>query len=247
MTTAAISPFTHISPEVANKITADMAPPDIVRWAIETFGSKLIMTSSFGAESMCLIHLATRTVADIPIVFINTGFLFPQTLIFMETMRRQYRLNVVEFHTENDPVVWLSVNGESDPRTRRDVDACCHANKNSVFDRAMQSLAPVAWLRGIRADQSTHRSQMQTVEANRRTGALAISPLLRWSSKDIHHYMRQHELPYHPLWNEGYASIGCNPVTCTRPLSAGENVRDGRWSGTDKKECGIHLDQGAGI
>ncbi len=247
MTTAAISDQINILPEVANKVTANMSPPEIVRWAADTFGPRLIMTSSFGAESMCLIHMATRAIPDIPIVFINTGYLFPQTLLFMETMRRQYRLNILEFHTEHDPIVWLSVNGEPDPRTRRDVEACCRANKNSVFDRAMQSLAPAAWLRGIRADQSAHRSQMQTLEANRRTGSLAISPLLRWTTKDIHQYMRHHDLPYHPLWNEGYTSIGCNPETCTRPLTAGEDSRDGRWSGMDKKECGIHLDQGAGI
>jgi len=247
MTTADIGQRTYIAPELANRITADMAPPDIVRWATETFGPKLIMTSSFGAESMCLIHMATRAAPDIPIVFINTGYLFPQTLLFMEAMRRQYKLNVLEFHTEHDPVVWLSINGESDPRVRQNVEACCRANKNSVFDRAMQSLAPAAWLRGVRADQSAHRSQLQTVEANRRTEALAISPLLRWTSKDIHQYMQIHELPYHPLWKDGYTSIGCNPETCTRPLSDGEDMRGGRWSGMDKKECGIHLDQGAGI
>lgn len=236
-----------ISLEDANRITDPMSPPEIVRWAVDTFGSGLIMTSSFGAESMCLIHMANTAMPGIPIAFINTGFLFPQTLLFMETMRRQYQLNVLEFHTEHDPIVWLSVNGETDPRTRRDVESCCRANKNSVFDRAMQSLSPAAWLRGVRADQSAHRSKMRVVEANRRTGALAISPLLRWGVRDIHHYMRQHELPYHPLWKDGYTSIGCNPETCTRPLSAGEDARDGRWSGMDKKECGIHLDQGAGI
>ncbi len=237
----------QILPQDANRLTADMTPPEIVRWAVDTFGSGLIMTSSFGAESMCLIHMAQTAMPGIPIVFINTGYLFPQTLLFMETMRRQYNLNVLEFHTQHDPIVWLSINGETDPRTRRDVEACCRANKNSVFDRAMQSLSPVAWLRGVRADQSEHRSQMQVVEANRRTVALAISPLLRWTSRDIHQYMRLHELPYHPLWHEGYTSIGCNPETCTRPLADGQDGRQGRWSGLDKKECGIHLDQGAGI
>ena len=237
----------QILPQEANRVTADMTPPEIVRWAVDTFASGLIMTSSFGAESMCLIHMAHTAMPGIPIVFINTGYLFPQTLLFMETMRRQYRLNVLEFHTQHDPIVWLSINGEADPRTRRDVEACCRANKNSVFDRAMQSLSPVAWLRGVRADQSAHRAQMQVVEVNRRTGALAISPLLRWTSRDIHQYMRHHALPYHPLWHEGYTSIGCNPETCTRPLADGQDGRQGRWSGLDKKECGIHLDQGAGI
>ncbi len=231
----------------ANAALAGRTPPEIVQWAADTFGRKLIMTSSFGAESMCLIHMANTALPGIPIVFINTGYLFPQTLAFMEALRNQYRLNVMEFHSEHDPVVWLSINGESDPRVRQDVDACCKANKNSVFDRAMTALAPAAWLRGIRADQSELRAKMDVVEVNRRTQSLAISPLLKWTARDIHQYMRVNELPYHPLWNQGYASIGCNPETCTRPLGDGQSQRDGRWSGTDKKECGIHLDQGAGI
>ncbi len=240
-------PALDINAAELNRRFADAHPADIIRWAADTFGTGLVLTSSFGAESMCAIHLAISVRADIPIVFVNTGYLFQQTLTFMEMLRQRYQLNVLEYHSQNDPLVWLTVHGESDPRIRQNPDACCAANKNEVFDRAMRDLAPMAWIRGVRAHQSQTRAAMQIVEWNRRTNCWAISPLLSWSHKQIFQYMKQHELPFHPLWHEGYSSIGCNPETCTRPVAAGEDARSGRWAGMDKKECGIHLDQGAGI
>ena len=225
--------------------TAD--PLEICRWAGGQFGDRLIMTSSFGAESMCAIHLATQVKPDIKIVVVNTGYLFPETLAFMEQMRRRYHLNVWEYHTRNDPVVWLTVHGEPDPRVRQNVDACCAANKNEVFDRAVKELSPAAWIRGVRADQSATRAAMQCVQWSARNNCYAVSPLLKWSARDIHRYMKKFDLPHHPLWEKGYTSIGCNPATCTRPVGLEGDQRSGRWAGTDKKECGIHLDEGAGI
>lgn len=229
----------------ARFVTAD--PLEICRWAAERFGPRLIMTSSFGAESMCSIHLATQVKPDIKIVFVNTGYLFPETITFMETLRRRFQLNIWEYHTRNDPLVWLTVHGEPDPRVRQDVDACCAANKNEVFDRAMRELAPAAWIRGVRADQSATRAAMQTVQWSKRNECYAVSPILKWTARDIYLYMKKFNLPYHPLWERGYTSIGCNPITCTRAADADDDQRSGRWAGTDKKECGIHLDQGAGI
>ncbi len=205
------------------------------------------MTSSFGAESMCTIHMATQIKPDIKIVVVNTGYLFPETLTFMAQMRQRFNLNVWEYHSHNDPIVWLTVNGEPDPRVRENVDACCAANKNEVFDRAMRELAPDAWIRGIRADQSEMRSSVLPVQWSSRNNCYAISPILKWSARDIYLYMKKFDLPYHPLWEKGYTSIGCNPATCTRAVDPEDDQRSGRWSGTEKTECGIHLDQGAGI
>ena len=168
----------RFDPESLSQRFAAMAPSDIIRWAVDTFGDGLLMTSSFGAESMCLIHLLTRAKPNVRIVLVNTGYLFPQTLIFMEEMRRRYGLNVMEYHSQHDPLVYLTVHGETDPRMRRDVDACCRDNKNEVFDRAMRELAPAAWVRGVRADQSAIRSRMKVVQWNTRVNAWAISPLL---------------------------------------------------------------------
>lgn len=221
---------------------ASAPPHDIVRWAADTFTDRLIMTSSFGAESMCLIHLAVTARPNLPIIFVNTGYLFPETLAFMEAMRRRFNLNILEYHTRNDPIAWLTIHGEPDPRRRNNVDACCAANKNEVFDRAMKELAPAAWLRGVRADQSETRAAMQPVQWSARNNCFAVSPILRWTARDIHHYMKAHNLPYHPLWEQGYTSIGCNPETCTAPIGSAEDTRSGRWAGTTKKECGLHLE-----
>lgn len=222
-------------------------PTEIIRWAADLFHDGLVMTSSFGADSMCSIHLAAQIKPDIRIIVINTGYLFPETLQFMEEMRNRFNLNIREYHTRNDPVVWLSINGEPDPRVRNNVDACCAANKNEVMDRAMKEIAPTAWLRGVRADQSEERGKMNIVQWSRRNSCWAISPIFRWNSRDIYYYMKEHDLPHNPLWEKGYLSIGCNPATCTRAIGAGDDERSGRWSGTAKKECGIHLDAGADI
>ncbi len=224
-----------------------MHPREIIQWAADTFGDGLAMTSSFGADSMCTIHLAKEINPDIKIIVVNTGYLFPETLAFMEEMRERFHLNIHEFHTHNDPIVWLSINGEPDPAIRNNRDACCAANKHSVLDRAMKALAPAALLRGVRADQTEERSQMKILQWQQRYSAWAISPILRWSNRDVYNYMKQHNLPHHPLYEKGYPSIGCNPLTCTRPVTEGEDDRAGRWSGSTKKECGINLDVGVDI
>lgn len=228
-------------------------PLDIVRWAADTFGlagpsgSGLVMTSSFGADSMCTLHLATRVQPNLPIIFINTGYLFAETIKFMEEMRSRFHLNVREFHTHNDPITWLTVNGEPDPRVRNNRDTCCAANKNSVMDRAMKELAPTGWIRGVREGQTEDRAKSTIVQWSARYQAWAVSPILRWSSRDVFQYMKRNDLPHNPLWEQGYVSIGCNPATCTRPIAAGEDERAGRWSGSEKKECGINLDVGSNI
>lgn len=224
-------------------------PTDIVRWAADTFGPGLLMTSSFGAESMCSIHLANSAMPGIRIVVVNTGYLFPETVAFMEAMRQRFRLNIVEYRPRHDPIAWLTIHGEPDPMRRNNVDACCAANKNEAFDRAMKEQAPAAWLRGVRADQSETRANMNVVQWSKRNACWAISPILHWNNREIHRYMREHDLPYHPLWEKGFTSIGCCPETCTRPMGGGgedASGRGGRWAGLAKKECGIHLEGESG-
>jgi phosphoadenosine phosphosulfate reductase len=115
------------------------------------------------------------------------------------------------------------------------------------MDRAMREQHPTAWLRGVRASQTEDRAKMKIVEWVERHKCWAISPILRWSTREIFAYMKENGLPHHPLWERGYTSIGCSPETCTRPVGAGEDDRAGRWAGSEKKECGIHLDLGSGI
>ena len=230
-----------------NAVLETYAPAKVVSWAANHFGRDLLMSSSFGAESALLIHMAIQHIPDIRIVMIDTGYLFPETHTFMEQLRHRFDLNVWVYRTQNDPIRFLADVGETDPTTRADIDRCCAANKNEPFERAMRQLKPKAWLRGIRRHQADTRKHRQIVEWSDRYDCYAISPLLNWTRRDIHQYMKQHDLPYHPLFDKGYASIGCNPLSCTRPVQIGEDSRAGRWAGTAKSECGLHLEGGAGI
>jgi phosphoadenosine phosphosulfate reductase len=224
-----------------NAIFERATPQKIVEWAIAQWGDDVVTTSSFGAESALMIHLATQVKPDIKIVMIDTGYLFPETWQHMEALRARFNLNVWVYRTKNDPIAWLKEHGEGDPAWRNDVDQCCAANKNEPMERAMRELRPKAWLRGIRRNQADTRKAAQFVEWFARYDTYAVSPLLNWSTKDIYQYMKQHDLPYHPLYEKGYASIGCSPARCTRAIQAGEDPRAGRWSGTGKVECGVNL------
>ncbi|HWE96169.1 MAG TPA: phosphoadenylyl-sulfate reductase [Tepidisphaeraceae bacterium] len=216
-------------------------PEKIVGWAAGQFGEDAVMWSSFGAESALLLHMATRVLPNIRVIMVDTGYLFPETWRHMELLRQRLNLNVWIYRTQNDPIAYLHHAGEENPTYRKDRDACCAANKNEPMNRAMKELAPKAWLRGIRRDQAETRKAAKFVEWSQRYNAYAVSPVLNWGSKVIHAYMKKHDLPYHPLYEKGYASIGCNPLSCTRPITAGEDARAGRWAGSDKVECGLNL------
>ena len=234
-----------------NPVLDTYTPRQIVDWAAGEFGDGqggLVMSSSFGAESALLIHMATRVKPDIKVIVVDTGYLFPETFQFLETLRHRFDLNIWTYRTRQDPIRYLLDAGETDPTDRRNVEACCAVNKNEPFDRAMRELKPRAWLRGIRRNQADTRAERKPVEWSKRFNCYAVSPLLSWSRKDIHQYMKQHDLPYHPLFDQGYASIGCNPLSCTRPIQIGEDASAGRLAGTGKLEFGLHLESdGSGI
>ncbi len=228
--------------ETLNPLMESRAPRQIVEWACAQFGSDLVMSSSFGAESAALIHMVTRHLPGVRIVMIDTGYLFPETFAFMEQLRRRLDLNVWIYRTRQDPFAYLHQAGEENPTWRKDVERCCAMNKNEPFERAMRDLAPRAWVRGIRRHQAETRKARNFIEWSKRYQCYAISPLLNWSSRELHAYLKEHDLPYHPLYEQGYPSIGCNPLSCTRPIQLGEDPRSGRWADQPKTECGINLD-----
>jgi phosphoadenosine phosphosulfate reductase len=227
--------------QALNPMFESTDPAKIVDWSVATFGDDLLMSSSFGAESAALVHMANSAKPGIRIIFVNPGFLFPETHQFMEELRLRFNLNVWIYRTRNDPIAYLHKAGEENPAWRKDIDSCCAANKIEPFQRAMAELTPKAWLRGIRRNQNDNRRERQFVEWSARYNCYAISPLLNWGAREIHAYLKKFDLPYHPLWEKGYASIGCNPLSCTRPVGDGEDPRSGRWTGQDKIECGINV------
>lgn len=227
--------------ETLNALFESSDPVRIVDWATAQFSDELVMSSSFGAESACLLHMANTALPGIRIIMIDTGFLFPETHRFMEELRLRLKLNVWTYRTKHDPFEYLHTAGEENFKWRKDVDACCAANKNEPMERAMKEIGPKAWLRGIRRHQAETRKEKPFIELSPRYGCYAISPLLNWGAKQIHAYMKKHDLLYHPLWEKGYMSIGCNPESCTRAVKPGEDPRSGRWAGQGKVECGINL------
>lgn len=233
--------ITQLDVPSLNELFEKSHPADVVKWAYAEFGEGLVMSSSFGADSAVLLHMATQVYPAIRIIMIDTGYLFPETWQFMEQLRRRLNLNIWVYRTRQDPIAYLQKANEANPQFRENVEACCAVNKNEPFDRAMKDLVPVAWLRGIRRGQSDSRADKRFVEFSTRYKCHAISPLLNWTSREVHQYLKQNDLPYHPLRDQGYVSVGCNPLSCTRPIAAGEDERSGRWSGTGKVECGINL------
>jgi phosphoadenosine phosphosulfate reductase len=206
----------------------------IVQWAVAEFGDHLAMSTSFGAESAVLLHLVTRIKPHIPILFTNTGFHFKETLEHRDALVKKLGLNIQELKPEMPHEEFLAKHGklyEIDP------DACCAANKIAPFEKALKDYQ--AWITGIRRSQASTRQSARFVE-NYNDTLVKVNPLLTWTSKMFWDYAKKHDLPYHPLWEKGYLSIGCSPENCTRPIRPGEDPRSGRWSGTGKIECGIH-------
>jgi len=219
---------------------------DIIDWAAGEYGDDLAMSSSFGADSAVLLHLATRVQPDIKVIAVDTGFLFPETRRFREELTRRLNLNLIVVTPKVPTEVFLAEHGKM---WRSSPDSCCAMNKREPFDRAKRELGIRCWLTGIRREQSSTRRDARTVQRDH-LGLLKVCPIVAWTAKDIHYYLLENDLPYHPLRAEGYLSIGCHPEEgfCTARVRPGEDPRSGRWAGFDKTECGLHVhEQGGGI
>jgi phosphoadenosine phosphosulfate reductase len=203
----------------------DGAPAaEIVRWAATTFGLRLTVAASM-ADAV-LIDVASRVMPGIEVIFLDTQYHFQETLATAEQIRDRYpiRLRVVWPETRPDDL-W-----------RTNPDACCHARKVAPMERALQGRR--AWLSGLRRADSPDRREVSVVHRDRR-GLIKVNPLIAWSDDDVARYIAEHDVPVNPLVAQGYASIGCWP--CTRPVRSGEDARAGRWEGSGKTECGLHL------
>jgi len=207
---------------------------EIVRWAAAELNPGLCMSTSFGAESAVLLHLVTQIDPQIPVLFTDTGFHFKETLEHRDRLTERLRLNLRVLKPEIPHDEFLAKNGKL---YERDPDSCCAQNKIAPFEKAIVEYQ--GWITGIRRQQADTRKAAQFVESYR-DRLVKVNPLLNWNGKMFWDYAKKYDLPYHPLWEKGYLSIGCSPETCTRPVLAGEDPRAGRWAGKDKIECGIH-------
>ncbi|WP_299414599.1 phosphoadenylyl-sulfate reductase [uncultured Sulfitobacter sp.] len=209
------------------------ATKDILRRAFEA-APNLALVSSFGAESVALLHLAARVKPDVQVIFIDTMLLFPETLTYQREVARGLglrRVQVIRADTSSDPDNTLN---------QRDPDACCDLRKTAVLAAALASYD--GWITGRKRFQSGQRADLQAFEVEQDTGRIKVNPLAHWTSTDVQDYITENNLPRHPLVARGYPSIGCAP--CTTPVAKGEDPRAGRWRGTQKDECGIHFVNG---
>jgi phosphoadenosine phosphosulfate reductase len=177
--------------------------------------------------------MLTRIAPTAPIVFINTGFHFPETLAYRDELVRRFGFNLVELHPVMPREEFARTHGLD--LYARDPDLCCQINKVEPLKRHLVGVR--GWINGRRRDQGASRRGVGVVEAYE-GGLYKINPLATWTSRDTYYYLERHGIPTHPLFEKGYASIGCAP--CTRPILPGEDERAGRWAGSDKTECGIH-------
>ena len=209
---------------------------ELIHWAYEEFGERLCLTCSWQKQSSVLVHMVCELGLDIDVIELDTHLFFRESYETRERLVQGYGLalirpeiiTVAEQHAKEGPNLW-----ETDP------DRCCHVRK---VEPLIQALDPYdAWISGIRRDQSPSRADTPKVVSSERYGVWKIHPLADWDEKQVWSYIFANDIPYNPLHDAGYRSIGCIP--CTRPTSPDEEERAGRWAGSDKLECGVHLDE----
>jgi phosphoadenosine phosphosulfate reductase len=223
----------------------DGAPAEtVLRWAVKRFFPKLTMATAFGAEGCCIIHLLAEIEPRVRIFNLDTGYQFPETLALRERIKARYGIEVEYVRAEQTVAEYEAEHGG--PLYTIRPDQCCYDRKIVPLRRAVEGYT--AWISSIRADQSTDRAKASVVQWDRKFSLVKVNPILGWTKSDTWRFVLKHEVPYNPLHDRGYPSIGCWP--CTAPVAEGQDERAGRWAGTGKKECGLHVvevNDGGGI
>ncbi len=219
-----------------NRHFADSSPREILKWAVETFGKDLAMATGFGPSGVVLMHLASKVGVE-TIFYLDTGLFFPETYRLRDTLgerlditftRVSSALSLEDQEVEHGPSLW-----------KTNSDHCCFIRKVLPLRQFLKDKK--AWVTGLRRDQGRSRAKTEVISWDAANGLVKINPLAHWTSDDVWGYINLYDLPYNPLHDEGYPSVGCMP--CTRAIAPGEDIRAGRWSGQQKMECGIHVQE----
>jgi phosphoadenosine phosphosulfate reductase len=240
------APFSFSKDQIAaaNQLLGGCQPQEILRWAVEKFHPRLTMATAFGAEGCCLIHMLAEIEPNVRLFNLETGYQFKETLELRERIKTRYGIEVEYIRPEMTVSEYEAEHGG--PLYRHRPDQCCHDRKILPLRRAVVGYE--AWISAIRRDQTDHRAAAGVVQWDAKFNLVKVNPLLNWTKKEIWAFVLEHDVPYNPLHDQGYPSIGCWP--CTRPVEAGGDERAGRWAGTAKKECGLHViehEGGSGI
>jgi phosphoadenosine phosphosulfate reductase len=212
---------------------------DLLTWATEEFTPEIAMASGFGVEGMVLIDMASRLSKALPIFTIDTDFLFPETYELIRRVENRYGIKVERVRSVLTPDQQELAHGPA--LWSRSPDQCCNLRKVEPLRRKLSGLR--AWITAIRRDQTPDRASAGKVEWDAKFGLYKINPIADWSSQMVWDYIQQNQVPYNPLHDRNYPSIGC--THCTRPVQIGEDPRAGRWAGFNKTECGLHLREDA--
>lgn len=233
MFTADVSADLQTLAEQAGRDLETAAAPDVLRWAVSTFGEDFVIASSMGDG--LLAHLASSVAGGVDVLFLDTGYHFAETIGTRDAVAQVYDvrvrtvlplLTVAQQDAEHGSELW-----------QRDPDACCAMRKVEPLARGLQSYT--AWASGIRRDEAGSRRQVGVVEWDAKRAMVKVNPLATWTQQQADDYVAEHGVLVNPLVQDGYPSIGCAP--CTRRVAPGQDPRSGRWAGSAKTECGLHV------
>jgi phosphoadenosine phosphosulfate reductase len=216
-------------------VAETLGPAQILKWAFQTFGDSVAISSAFGAEGMVLIDIASRVNKNFRIFTLDTEFLFAETYNLMDQVEQKYGITIERVFPLLSPEEQEHALGAE--LWRRSPDRCCDIRKVEPLRRKLSELR--AWITSIRRDQTAARSNAGKTEWDEKFGLVKINPIADWSSKQVWRYIHDHDIPYNALHDRSYPSIGC--THCTRAVAPGESPRAGRWSGSSKTECGLHV------
>lgn len=208
---------------------------DRVRWAWEEFGAELVLSSSFGIQSAVMLHLVNSVVPGIPVVFIDTGYLFPETYRFADELQRRLGLNLKKYRAEMSAAEQEALHGKLWEQGLEGLEKYNFLNKVEPMNRAIRETGARGWLAGLRRNQASTRENLRVVEQQNKV--CKVHPIIDWSNRDIYQYLKKHDLPYHPLWEKGYVSVG--DWHSSGKLEVGQSEEETRFNGI-KRECGLH-------
>ena len=213
----------------------DASPEDVLHWTFDTYGEGAVLGTGFGTSGIVLLHMVSQLRPEATVFYLDTDLLFDETLAQRDRLAERLGLtftrilpdfSLEEQARQHGPALWRSA-----------PDRCCCLRKVEPLRRFLHDQQ--AWITGLRRDQSASRAHTPVVTWDVGNRVMKVSPLTRWTEKDVWRYLHRHDLPYNPLHDRGFPSVGCRP--CTQPVEEGEELRSGRWRGRAKTECGIHL------
>ncbi|MBZ5650048.1 MAG: phosphoadenylyl-sulfate reductase [Acidobacteriia bacterium] len=210
-------------------------PEEVLSWAFATYGNDVAIASGFGIEGMVLLDLASRVRADFRVFTLDTEFLFPETYDLMDRVEKRYGIKIERVYSTLTPEEQEREHGAA--LWSRDPDLCCGLRKVEPLRTKLTELR--AWITAIRRDQTSSRASARKVEWDSKFQLLKVNPIADWTSTMVWGHALKHNVPYNPLHDKSYPSIGC--THCTRAIRPGESARAGRWAGSEKTECGLHV------